>query len=267
MAPERASDQRHPQQTALRRGRYEARFARDTADLQAAARLRHFCFVQQAGRAALPDGLEQDRFDRHCDHIVIEDLARAAVIGCFRVMLLPDGAALGQSYSAQFYDLAGLAAFEGPMAELGRFCTAPDVPDADVLRLAWGALARFVDARGVALLFGCSSFSGTDPAAYGQAFEVLAARHLAPEVWAPKVRADHVHRFAEQAAGGGAPQGAAKAAAAQMPPLLKSYLAMGGWVSDHAVIDQAMNTLHVFTGLEIAAIPPARARALRLIAG
>ncbi len=41
---------------------------------------------------------------------------------------------------------------------------------------------------------------------------------------------------------------------------------MGGWVSDHAVIDEAMNTLHVFTGVEVSAIPEARARALRNVA-
>ena len=52
-----------------------------------------------------------------------------------------------------------------------------------------------------------------------------------------------------------------------MPPLLRTYLMMGGWVSDHAVVDDDMNTLHVFTGLEIAAVPPARARALRMVAG
>jgi len=51
-----------------------------------------------------------------------------------------------------------------------------------------------------------------------------------------------------------------------MPPLLRTYLLMGGWVSDHAVVDGQMNTLHVFTGLEIAAIPPARARLLRAVA-
>ena len=50
------------------------------------------------------------------------------------------------------------------------------------------------------------------------------------------------------------------------PPLLRSYLAMGGWVSDHAVIDRQMGTLHVFTGLEIAGIPPNRARLLRALA-
>ena len=57
-----------------------------------------------------------------------------------------------------------------------------------------------------------------------------------------------------------------KRAAATMPPLLRSYLAMGAWVSDHAVIDRDLNTLHVFTGVEIAAIPPARARLLRALA-
>ena len=51
-----------------------------------------------------------------------------------------------------------------------------------------------------------------------------------------------------------------------MPPLLKSYLMMGGWVSDHAVIDAQMNTIHVFTGVEIDSIPPARKRLLTMAA-
>lgn len=57
------------------------------------------------------------------------------------------------------------------------------------------------------------------------------------------------------------------AARAQMPPLLRSYLAMGGWVSDHAVVDAELGTLHIFTALEVDRVPPARARSLRQIAG
>ncbi len=53
----------------------------------------------------------------------------------------------------------------------------------------------------------------------------------------------------------------------KMPPLLRSYQLMGGWVSDHAVVDTDLDTLHVFTGLEVRAIPESRARALRLVAG
>jgi putative hemolysin len=54
-----------------------------------------------------------------------------------------------------------------------------------------------------------------------------------------------------------------KQALRKMPPLLRSYLAMGGWVSDHAVIDSELNTLHVFTGVEIDRVPAGRARLLR----
>ena len=32
-----------------------------------------------------------------------------------------------------------------------------------------------------------------------------------------------------------------------LPPLLKFYLKLGGKVSDHAVIDRELDTLHVFT--------------------
>jgi hypothetical protein len=52
-----------------------------------------------------------------------------------------------------------------------------------------------------------------------------------------------------------------------MPPLLRSYLLMGGWVSDHAVVDPDLGTLHVFTGLEIRNVPPSRAALLRGVAG
>jgi putative hemolysin len=48
----------------------------------------------------------------------------------------------------------------------------------------------------------------------------------------------------------------------KMPPLLRAYLLMGGWVSDHAVIDKKLNTIHVFTGLEVSKIPNAKKRFL-----
>lgn len=236
-------------------GGYVARLVQDGADLRRTQALRHLCFRGE-------DGVESDGFDGLCDHVMIED-AGGALVCSYRVMHLTSGADLNMSYSAQFYDLERLSSFEGSMMELGRFCVSPDVSDPDVVRLAWGMLAALVDARQVQMLFGCSSFAGTDPRAYSLAFDLLAARHLAPETLAPSVRAPEVARFAETAV----PVADHAAAMAQVPALLKTYLSMGGWVSDHAVIDRDLNTLHVFTGLEIAAIPPARAKALRAIAG
>jgi putative hemolysin len=126
-------------------------------------------------------------------------------------------------------------------------------------------MARSVDADGVEMLFGCSSFAGTETARYLDAFAVLRDRHLAPARWLPQAKARDVFRFARGRAAPRAPD--ARRAMTRMPPLLRTYLAMGGWVSDHAVVDRDLGTLHVFTGLEIAAIPPARVRALRAVAG
>ncbi|MDP2084542.1 MAG: GNAT family N-acyltransferase [Gemmobacter sp.] len=239
------------------RGHLAARLAQTPEDLTAARTLRHLCFHGRPGQDA-------DDFDAPCQHVLIEDARDGALVGCFRLMPLASGGDIGRSYSAQFYDLSALQGFALPMAELGRFCIHPGHADPDILRIAWGALTRIVDARGVGMLFGCSSFKGTRTAPYRDAFAKLRADHLAPPRWGPGVKAPRVFRFARRIGGAGPDP---RRAALSMPPLLRTYLAMGGWVSDHAVVDRALNTLHVFTALEIAAIPPARARALRLIAG
>ena len=128
-------------------------------------------------------------------------------------------------------------------------------------RLAWAALTDYVDREDVGLLFGCSSFAGVEAGAYLDAFADLRARHLAPDKWQPGVRASEVFRFGADVTR--VPD--RKRAAAQMPPLLRTYLLMGGWVSDHAVVDREMNTLHVFTGVEVGAIPESRKRLLRAL--
>lgn len=253
----------------LRKGRYVARLAATPQEVRRAQQLRWLAFVvartgDDAARQADGGGSDADAFDPLCQHLLVEEASSGALVCCCRLLALPNGAAIGQSYAAQYYDLSALHAFGGSMLEVGRFCIHPDRHDHDILRLAWGALARIVDTQNVAMLFGCSSFAGTDPGAYAAAFDVLQARHLAPERWMPGIKAPMVIRFGTQSA---APRPDLRTAMLVMPPLLRSYLTMGGWVSDHAVVDRDLGTLHVFTGLEITAIPPSRARALRAIAG
>jgi L-ornithine Nalpha-acyltransferase len=244
----------------LRKGRYVARFAEGPEDLLAAQRLRHLAFIASSGAAPRPEGLDADTFDGLCRHVLVEEARSGTLVCCFRLLPLRHGAEIGQSYSAQYYNLARLAAFDGPMVEMGRFCIHPAWKDPDILRVAWGAMTRFVDAEGVEMLFGCSSFHGTEAEQYLDAFAVLKERHLAPKRWLPRVKAPNVFRFARVLR---RKRPDLKRAMLAMPPLLRTYLVMGGWVSDHAVVDRDLNTLHVFTGLEIRAIPPTRKRLLR----
>jgi L-ornithine Nalpha-acyltransferase len=240
----------------LRKGRYLARTALGPADLAAAQALRGRSFGG-------PEGVDSDAFDARCTHILIEDTASATLVGCFRLLPLATGGDIGHSYSAQFYDLSALAQFQGPLLELGRFCMAPDRHDPDILRIAWGAITQWVDATGVRLLFGCSSFAGDDAERHRAAFGLLHSKHLAPPQWAPRSKAPEVFDFATAFDG---KDRSDRGNAAALPPLLRTYLLMGGWVSDHAVYDRQLRTMHVFTGVEISAIPPARARLLRAVA-
>ena len=242
----------------LAKGRYRAQIAADGADLEAAQRLRTLAF-----RGPDAERLDRDDFDDACTHVLIEDIRTGALVCCFRLLRFGSGAEIGRSYSAQFYELSALAAFDGPMVEMGRFCIHPDWHDPDILRLAWGAMTALVDRDGVEMLFGCSSFHGTEARDYSDAFALLRDRHIAPERWLPRVKAPAVFRFAARPRR----KPDLKRAQAKMPPLLRTYLMMGGWVSDHAVIDRDLDTLHVFTGLEIRAVPPGRARLLRAVAG
>ncbi len=240
----------------LRRGRYAARLAERRSEIEAALELRSRCF--RGG--ALPD---EDRFDGRCRHVLVDDLRAGRTVCTFRLLPLERGGEIGETYSAQYYGLSALERFDAPMIELGRFCIDPDVRDPDILRVAWGAMTTHIEAEEVELLFGCSSFRGTEAETYRDAFALLKDRHLAPKRWLPRVKAPDVFRFAQRLRR----KPDLKAAMRAMPPLLRSYLAMGGWVSDHAVVDRDLGTLHVFTGLEIAAIPPARRRLLQAVAG
>ncbi|MEM8774514.1 MAG: GNAT family N-acyltransferase [Pseudomonadota bacterium] len=243
----------------LNKGRYRARLADTKADIVAAQRLRALAFHGNSSDLTL----DADAHDPVCEHILVEELSTKRLVCCFRMLHLNDGGEIQNSYSAQFYELSSLEQFDGPMVEMGRFCIHPEVNDPDVLRVAWGAMTRYVDDNGVEMLFGCSSFKGTDADPYLDAFAMLKERHLAPRRWLPRVKAPSVFNFAQRLR---RRKPDAKAAMLGMPPLLRTYLLMGGWVSDHAVVDPQMNTLHVFTGLEVGAIPPSRKRLLRAVA-
>ncbi|CAN5651885.1 GNAT family N-acetyltransferase [soil metagenome] len=267
--------------SGLARGRYRIRFAASPEDVFAAQALRYRCFraprgdgsapqagegsAAQGGAAAEPqaastESIDADDFDAKAAHVLVEESDTGRLVCCFRLMHFRNGSEIASSYSAQFYELSALGRYEGPMLELGRFCIDPAAHGADVLRVAWGALADYIDRHGIELLFGCSSFKGTEAEAYLDAFAVLKDRHIAPRRWLPRVKAPRVFRFARSLR---LRKPNLKVGMRTMPPLLRTYLVMGGWVSDHAVVDGDLGTLHVFTGLEVNAVPSERARFFR----
>lgn len=241
-------------------GRYKARLSATDADVLRCQRLRHLTFIETRGLAAAGGGVDCDEFDPLCHHMMVEDTRTGQLVCCFRMMPLASATDITRSYSAKYYDLDALRAYPGKVVEMGRFCIHPAWKDPAIVRVAWSAMTRFVDDEKVELLFGCSSFYGVDADEYADAFALLKEKHIAPNRWLPRVKAPKVFRFARRFR---LRRPNMKLALSRMPPLLRTYLVMGGWVSDHAVIDNELNTLHVFTGVEINRVPKSRARLLR----
>lgn len=202
--------------------------------------------------------LDFDEFDEIAIHGLLRKSEDDALVAVFRMLPVLDTSSFFQSYSARFYDLTQLSRFAPTSLELGRFCIDPKYRlDPDVMRLAWAYITKTVLEREISLLFGCSSFAGTAPKPYEDAFRLLAARHLLPESHQIAPKAPRRYEFASNLSVDDI--NIAKAHR-EMPPLLRSYLLLGGYVSDHAVIDDDLSTLHVFTCVDVAQIPPARRR-------
>ncbi|CUX81749.1 MAG: putative hemolysin [Roseibaca calidilacus] len=231
-------------------GRLTLRIARDDADLAQVAQLRRVRFRDNRGA-------DMDQFDPLCAHLLVVEGDDPAALACARLRLL-DGPELDDCYSAQFYDLSPLARAGLRGLELGRVCIASDRrQDPDILRALLAGIALHSDAEKVDLLLGCASFKGDDPARHAAALGWLKARHTGPSGLCPLKRAPLA--FDLPMPGDLADQ---KAAMQSIPPLLRLYLGLGGWVSDHAVRDPNLDTLHVFTAVEVARIPTARKKLL-----
>lgn len=237
----------------IRKGKLIARLAEGPGDLDRVMAFRRMAFPRVGGR-------EEDAQDALSAHVMVE--GEAGMLAYFRVMLFGWGAGLAQGYAARFYDVGPLAGYARPIAEIGRFCVTPGGVHPDVLRLAWGAMARLVDAGKAGLLVGCSSFRGAGWEMHRAGLALLAAEFVGPGAHLPGRKAAEVVDLASAG-----PLGDRRAALAGLPPLLRTYLGMGAWVSDHAVVDRDLDTLHVFTCVEVDQVPAARAASLRAVAG
>lgn len=232
-------------------GGLHVRFALTVDDLVQVQSLR--------GARFLPDGTAQpdrDDFDSVSAHLMVCHPQGQALLATARLRLLTDSADFAASYAAQFYDVAALSRRYRAALELGRLCQVDTpTPALDALRVLFATISNLVQQSRSALLFGCTSFRGADAARHHAALAWLRANHLGPKDLRPAPRmADAIPLPLDHPDAYAAKQG--------IPALLRMYLGMGGWVSDHAVLDAKLNTLHVFTALPTDAVPPGRRRAL-----
>ena len=230
-------------------GPLQVRLAESAADIDAAQALRYRIFYEMMGARPLPgmDILRRDfdGYDRICDHLLVLDHSRGSgadcVVGTYRLIRREAASRCGAFYSAAEYDISRLVAYPGEILELGRSCVDALYRARPVMQLLWSGIAAYVFHYDIALLFGCASLPGTDPEALAAPLSYLYYHHLAP----PALRAQALpERFVEMRRRDPG-QIDPNRSLASLPPLIKGYLRVGGFVGNGAVVDEQFNTTDI----------------------
>ena len=233
----------------IRTNSLHLRLAETLDEVEAAQALRYRIFYEGTAAKATEEmaALKRDfdAFDDYCDHLLVFDRSRGdgpeAVIGTYRLMRREAAERCGRFYTEDEYDIANLLNFPGDILELGRSCIAEKFRTGPTMQLLWRGVVEYVLAHDVGLLFGCASLPGVEPDRLALQLSFLYHHHLAPpalRTWALPERYVAMNRIPPE-------EFSAPRVMRELPPLLKGYLRVGGFIGEGAVVDYDFGTTDV----------------------
>lgn len=240
-------------------GAYRLRVAATREDRDAACRLRFRVFNIELGeglKSSYQTGLDQDRFDPCCEHLVVEERATLRVVGTYRMQSGLSAARHEGYYSAQEFVLTPYEPLRPGILELGRAAVDREHRTQEVITLLWRGIAQYATRMGLRYLLGCSSINSNEPAEGWQMYRQLERFRVPPEFETAPTAA-YACPSEQQGAGAQPP--------VKVPKLLKTYMALGARIAAAPAWDREFRTIDFLTLLDLEALAPAaRARFLGL---
>lgn len=211
--------------------------ARTQNELEAAQRIRFKVFAEEMG-AKLPSadlGLDIDRFDNFCDHLLVRDHSNEKVVGTYRILPPEQAVKAGGYYSETEFDLSRLANLRDRMVEVGRSCVHEDYRDGATITQLWSGLAEYVTKNNHEYLIGCASISMGDGGHYAASvYNKIHKLHAAPAEYRvfPHCRLplESLNQNLDVI----------------VPPLIKGYLRLGAYIAGEPAWDPDFNCADVF---------------------
>lgn len=213
--------------------RYTLLLSTDPALIEAAQRLRHDVFTSEPGFEFKGDGhcsgLDADRFDEHCDHLLVREDNSGELVGCYRMLPPPGAIAAGSLYTATEFDVAGLDPLRPSLVEMGRAVVREDHRNGGVVLLMWAGILAYLDRCGYDYVTGCVSVpvQGSADEAPGTQIrgvrDFVRRRHAAPAEFT-------VYPYRPVTVDGKGLDDIDPPARVAVPPLMRGYLRLGAQV-------------------------------------
>lgn len=238
----------------------ETRWADCEEDVREAQRLRFCVFAQEMGARltppeGTPPGLDADRFDAFCDHLLVRAVdpvhGPGPLIGTYRVLTPEAARRAGGFYTDTEFDLAPLAPLRGSALELGRSCVDADWRSGSVIMALWTALGQYMVDHALDTMIGCASIGLDDQGtAAARLWHRLCRTHLVEERWRVEPRiALPLDSEPDTDADSDLPPPAT-------PPLIKGYLRCGARLLGPPALDVAFNTADLPLMLRVDEVSP-----------
>lgn len=240
-------------QLAPTRHKLYVELARNEDDIREAQQLRYRIFAEELGAQldGAEAGLDADRFDPHCEHLLVRESASERVIGCTRLLTDERAALAGGFYSAGEFDIDPILALHGRRLEVGRTCIAPEYRQGAAIAVLWSGLAGFIHLNHIDYLFGCASIELDDGGVRAGAIMQRLRQHAmaTPELHVhPRLPLPEADLPVEQNL------------TAPMPPLLKAYVRLGARACGEPCWDPDFKVADVLMLLDVDELNPAYSR-------
>jgi putative hemolysin len=228
---------------------FSVSLAQNVADLEECQRLRFLVFNRELGEglaASERTGLDRDRFDWVCDHLMVRDISTGVLVGTYRMQTGYRAQGNLGYYSEQLFDFAPFEPIRGEMLELGRACVHSDYRNTTALAMLWKGIASYAALCNARFMIGCSSISSQDENEGAALFEELREKYLAPVGLRTEPKAAWRCKPTE---------GASREPLPEPPRLFRAYLDISARLCGPPAIDREFGTIDFLTLLDLQVIP------------
>jgi len=216
--------------------------ARSGAEITEAQRIRFKVFGEEMG-ARLPSaelGLDIDRFDKFCDHLLVRDHGNDEVVGTYRILPPEQARIAGGYYSETEFDLSRLMHLRDRMVEIGRSCVHPDYRDGATITQLWSGLADYIAKHKHEYLIGCASIGMGDGGHYAASvYNKVRTLYAAPAEYRVFPHCPLPLESLNQNMD------------VIIPPLIKGYLRLGAYIASEPAWDPDFNCADLFILLPV----------------
>lgn len=236
---------------SFERGHYIVKTAENGAELEDCLKLRFDVFHKEYMKKKRKVGVDIDKLDYVCDHLVISDKRTNRVIGTYR---LNCSLFTNVFYSAGEFQMDEVLKIPGTKLELGRACIDREHRNGVVIALLWRGIAEYIQRTDTKVLFGCGSIKTMEPMEIGLITKYLTdENHLTREygtVPTKKFKVKQLSRVLEYIEQN--PFEYQKdEVKAMIPALFNSYLKAGAKIAGEPAIDREFRCIDFLVVLKM----------------